>query len=76
VFPAPAGINQQLIPPDEVQPRVPRASGDKPVDMLRRVVSIRVFPAPAGINRAPPDKRGQAKGVPRASGDKPRFIAM
>ncbi|EGC9121191.1 hypothetical protein H9U08_002027 [Salmonella enterica] len=30
VFPAPAGINRPVLVPDDLNARVPRASGDKP----------------------------------------------
>ncbi|EEO5506911.1 TPA: hypothetical protein G8Z49_001565 [Salmonella enterica] len=35
VFPAPAGINRQYSPDYSVYFRVPRASGDKPIEQMR-----------------------------------------
>ncbi|WP_206536310.1 hypothetical protein, partial [Salmonella enterica] len=51
VFPAPAGINRRSPSVNIWECRVPRASGDKPAELLNKAACAAVFPAPAGINR-------------------------
>ena len=53
--------------------RVPRASGDEPVDEMKILFADVVFPARAGMNRSTGRAPWARRCVPRASGDEPSF---
>ena len=75
VCPAPAGMSP-LTPGQtgagQRQRRLPRASGDEPLDSRRASATRIVCPAPAGMSPPGTGSVMTSVSLPRASGDEPR----
>ena len=72
MFPAPAGMNRQILFAAQAEKSVPRACGDEPVVGGGCWMFLYVFPAPAGMNRLLGSGAPGGRRVPRACGDEPK----